>query len=244
MKKIVFSLLSIIMLVAMTLPIASVPVLAPGSALVLAQPSIWPGDTDWMYPANCYCDPAGDENPNQLDLIGCYDTIGPAVYYYFDTVNGYAFFRERVEGNPSGPGNFSQSVWLVLFDLPEPGNYEYLLSLDGKNEKVQLWNNTVQEYLTWAPLLKDAAEQLLQEYPADTYARIVADGTGRYFVDWAIPLAELTKCGIDANTTMYFCTSAEKNNYNKDYLDCYEPDLAITEKAEAWVSLANKTCIE
>jgi len=155
MKKIAFSLLSVVMLVAMTLPV--------GSPAVLAQPSNWPDDANWTYPTDCYFDPPEDEHPDWVDIVGN-KTIGPAAYYYFDT--DYAFFRERVIGDPSGPGNFSQSVWLVLFDLPEPGNYEYLLSMDGKDEKVQLWNNTVQESLVWNPILKDEAEQLLQEYPA------------------------------------------------------------------------------
>jgi len=63
--------------------------------------SIWPDDGDWDTPANCNCDDAGDESPSPLDLDGC-----PAVYYYFG--EDYAFFRERVNGDPSGPGGFGQ----------------------------------------------------------------------------------------------------------------------------------------
>ena len=66
MKRIAFSLLSVVMLIVMALPIASIPVLPVGSVLVLAQPSSWPNATQWMYPANCYSDPAGDEHPDQL----------------------------------------------------------------------------------------------------------------------------------------------------------------------------------
>ena len=231
MKRIAFSLLSVVMLIAMALP--------AGSGAVLAQPSNWPGDAEWMYPANCYFDPHEDEHPAQLDLIGN-DTIGPAAYYSFGT--DYAFFRERVLGDPSGPGKFASYAWVVLFDLPERGNYEYLLSLNGNDETVELWNNTVRENLTWAPLLKDEAEIKIKEYSTADYARIVPDETGHYFVDWAIPLTDLTNLGIDANTTMYFATSADANNYNKDHLVCYNfPDLVITEKSEAWVSMANKT---
>ncbi|MBA7504695.1 hypothetical protein ES706_03349 [subsurface metagenome] len=230
MKQIAFSLLSVVILVAMVLP--------DGSPAVLAQgPGYWPSDIQWTHPTDCYCDPQEDEYPAQLDLIGN-DTI-PAVYYYFGA--DHAFFRERVRGDPSGTNNFTQNAWVVLFDLPEPGNYEYLLSLDGKDEKVQLWNNTVKESLVWDPILKDPAENIVWANSTATYANITDDGTGHYFVDWAIPLTELTPLGITANTTMYFCTSANANNFNKDYLDCYGPDLAITEKSEAWVSLANKT---
>jgi hypothetical protein len=197
MKRIGFSLLSVVILIAMALPVASIPVLPAGSVSVLAQPSSWPNATQWMYPANCYSDPAGDEHPDCLDLIGN-DTM-PAAYYYFDTVNGSAFFRERVVGDPSGPGKFAQAAWVVLFDLPEPGNYEYLLSLNGNGETVELWNNTVRENLTWNPLLRDEAEIKIKEYPTENYTRIVLDGTGHYFVDWAINLTDLTNLGIDAN---------------------------------------------
>jgi len=239
MKRIAFSLLSVVMLIVMALPVASIPVLPAGSVSVLAQPSSWPNNTQWTPPSDCYCDPQDQPHgESYLDLVGN-DTIGPAAYYYFGT--DYAFFRERVEGDPSGhPSKFAQAVWVVLFDLPEAGNYEYLLSLNGKNETVELWENTVKKYLIWNPILKDPAEDIVWSNSTADYARIVADETGHYFVDWAIPLTDLPT-NITASTKMYFCTSADANNYNKDYLDCYGPDLAITEKSEAWVSLANKT---
>ena len=212
---------------------------------LVAPPSGWPTAANWTHPTVCYCDPQGDQNPKELDLIGCYNDgtydIGPAVFYYFDTVNGYAYFRERVRGDPSGTGIFGQKAWVVLFDLPAPGNYEYLVGIDGLHEKVQLWENTVKASLVWNPILKDGAEVIHWEGSTATYARILPDGTGHYFVDWAIPLTELTSRNIGAGTIMYFATSADANNYNKDYLGCYIPDLTVTEKSEAWVSLANGT---
>jgi len=196
-----------------------------GSAAVLAQPSSWPNDTQWTHPSNCYCDPPEDEYPTWLDLIGN-DTIGLAVYYYFGA--DYAFFRERVRSNPSGTDKFAQDAWVVLFDLPEPGDYEYLLSIDGKDETVEFWNNTVKGSLIWNPILKDPAENIVWTNSTATYARIVDDGTGHYFVDWAIPSSVLDSYNVTANTKIYFCTSADANNFNKDYLDCYlcEPPTA------------------
>ena len=226
MKRIAFSLLIIIMLIVMALPVASIPVLPAGSVSVLAQPSSWPNATQWTHPSNCYYDPQ-DQPPGKsyLDLVGN-DTIGPAAYYYFGT--DYAFFRERVVGDPSGTDNFTQNVWVVLFDLPVAGNYEYLLSINGQKEQVQLWNNTVKQSLIWNPILKDPAEDIVWSNSTATYANITNDGTGHYFVDWAIPLSVLDSYNITANTKMYFCTSADANNYNKDYLDCYlcEPPTA------------------
>ena len=239
MKRVMFSLLSVVMLITMMLP--------AGSPAVMAQSISWPASGNWTATTDCFCDPQGDKSPAESDLIGCYDDgdydIGPAVYYYFDSdPAGYAYFRERVAGDPSEPVKFQQKVWVVLFDLPVPGNYEYLLSIDGGAEEVQLWENTAKEYLVWNPILGDEAETpLLPAYPTATYARIVDDSTGHYFVDWAIPLDRLTELGITEGTTMYFCTSTQANNYNKDYLDCYGADLVVTEKSEAGVSLTDRT---
>ncbi len=205
MKRRLISLVGMIVLIVMLLP-TTMPVAT--AAPDILWPEVW--DTP-----DCNCDVQGDESPAELDLVGC-----PAVYYHFGTE--YAFFRERVNGDPSGPGKFAQKAWVVIFDLPAPGNYEYLLSLDGLHEEVRLYQNTTQEALVWNPILKDEADTLLgPTYSTADYARIVADGDG-YFVDWAIPLSRLTDCGIDENTTMYFATSADANNYNKDYIVCLD----------------------
>ncbi len=243
MKKIIFSLVGVVIVLAIALPAAA--------TLGVAQPLTWPTAANWTHPAVCYCDPT-DQPPGEdyLDLIGCYNDgtydIGPAVFYYFDNVNGYAYFRERVKDNPSKKGGppgdkFKQNAWVVVFDLPAPGNYEYILGVDGNAEEVQLWENTDPKALVWDPILKDKADTLRWSNSTATYAQIQSDGTGHWFVDWAIPITELTSRNITENTTMYFCTSADAQNYNKDYLDCYKPDLTITEKSEAWVSLEGKS---
>ena len=201
-------------------------VLPFGGQVVSADPDpspTWP--TSWDYPADCRCDPVDQPwGERYLDLIGvggCDAASEYAVYYHFDTTpDGYAYFRERVSGNPAGPVKFAQKAWVVLFDLPAEGDYEYLLSINGVDEQVQLWENTVSQPVEWSPILNDPAESIVWSGSTDTYARIVSTGSD-YFVDWAIPLSELTSRGVDENATMYFTTSANANNFNKDYLDCY-----------------------
>lgn len=126
-------------------------------------------------PADCYCDSQGEPGigADWFDLTGCYDTIGSAVYYHFG--DNYAYFRERVDGDPSGVGMFKQGTWVVLFDLPAPGSYEYLLSVNGKvQEQVELWHN-LDDFSTieWNPILGDEADGIIWSGSTADYARIV-----------------------------------------------------------------------
>ena len=175
----------------------------------------WPDD--WETPSSCISDAANDENPNSVDLIG--DVSTPAVGFAVDS--DYAYFRERVNGNPAGSGGYGQYAWVVLFQTSKP-EYQYLFSLNGKAEKVQLWENTIPDgAVDFSPLHNDPAETKLWEDEAYQYSRIVSNADGSYYIDWAIPLTELQSRGIDPSVTKFFATSADENNYNKDHLNCY-----------------------
>ena len=224
-KKVIVLLFSILTVGTMVLA-----VLPFGGQLVSADhdppppPPTIPWPTSWDYPADCRCDPVDQPwGENYLDLIGisgCDAANEYAVYYYFDS--SYAYFRERVYGYPLQwpSGKFQQKAWVVLFDLPAVGDYEYLLSINGVEEEVQLWENTDSQPVEWSPILNDPAENIVWSGSTGTYARVVPAGSWNYFVDWAIPLDQLPS-GINKNTTMYFTTSSDANNFNKDYLDCY-----------------------
>lgn len=184
----------------------------------------WP--PTWETPNSCISDPANDENPGSTDLIG--DTGNPAVG--FATDSSFAYFRERVNGNPAGSGGYDQYAWVVLFQTSKP-QYQFLASLNGKDEKIQLWQNTSPAgAVDFSPLLNDPAETKLWEVDAYQYSRIVSNSDGSYFVDWAIPLSVLSAHGINPSVTKFFATSANENNYNKDHLNCYNElcDVAIT----------------
>ena len=116
----------------------------PFSAQAIVVP-LWP--TSWTSPSQCTTDVPEDENPGQLDLYGT--SVNPAVGYSLDA--NYYYFRERVAGNPSGPGGFSQHAWVVLFQTASP-KYQYIGAVNGKDELVQLWQNTtVGADVDWSP---------------------------------------------------------------------------------------------
>lgn len=185
----------------------------------------WP--SNWNSPNSCISDISGDENPSSIDLVG--DSSNPAVGFYTD--DNYFYFRERVNGNPGSAANPDQKAWVVLFQISTP-QYQFLASLNGKDNKVQLWENTSPDNpgtVDFSPLMNDPAETLRWEGNSSEYARITSAGGGKYYVDWAIPVGELTSRGITTSTTKFFATSADANNYNKDHLKCYEAisDLSI-----------------
>ena len=200
----------------------------PFSAQAIVVP-LWP--TSWTSPSQCTTDVPEDENPGQLDLYGT--SVNPAVGYSLDA--NYYYFRERVAGNPSGPGGFSQHAWVVLFQTASP-KYQYIGAVNGKDELVQLWQNTtVGADVDWSPLFNDEAETIIWQDSTATYARQVSAGSGIYFVDWAIPLTAFSGTGITADTTKFFATSADANNYNKDHLNCYNQiaDLSVSKVDDA-----------
>jgi len=178
----------------------------------------------WITPP-CSTDPVNDESPSAIDLVG---TAGnPAAQYAWD--NNWVKFRERVDGNPEGSGGsgkFKQYAWVVLFQLDNDEYYDYLLSINGVAEKVQLWQNTKDKRpLTWNPIVNDPAEKLIWEKDTDDYAKIYKPhrSSNDYWVEWEIKKSELSKLGITENTKIYFATATDGNNFNKDHLDCYEP---------------------
>jgi uncharacterized repeat protein (TIGR01451 family) len=178
-------------------------------------PPVWP--TGWSQPQDCFADPANDESPANLDLIG--DNTTSAVGFASDADHFY--FRERLDGDPSGPGGFDQKAWVVLFQTASP-DYQFLLSVNGLDERVQLWQNTTPAgAIDFDPLLNDPAETILWEGDTATYARITTGPDGKKYVEWAIPEEELAAIGVNSNTTKFFATSADSNNFNKDFLDCY-----------------------
>lgn len=176
----------------------------------------WP--TSWTTPSDCSTDPSGDESPSNLDIAS--STSWSAVGYAIDS--NYMYFKERIKGNPAGPGGFDQKAWVVLFQTTTPG-YQYLVSLNGKDDLVQVWQNTSEAGpVDFSPLLNDPAENVLWSGPASFYAHQFGVGGGTYYVYWAVPISVLSNLGITASTTKFFATSADANNFNKDYLDCYE----------------------
>ena len=208
--------------------------LSPMVSAVTPTPS-WP--TQWTTPNTCITDPGGDVSPSEIDIVG--DDLNPAVGFAAD--DNFQYFRERLSGNPGTASNLVSKSWVVLFQTNKP-NYQYLASVTGKNTTelggknfVSLWkNNPITEPVDFSPVFGDSAENVLWSGSSASYARVTNDGIA-YYIDWAIPVSELTKYGININTTKFFTTSADANNFNKDHLVCYETiaDLSVTKNDNA-----------
>src|SRR5262249_50864058 len=156
----------------------------------------WP--TTWLSVGPCSeNEPAGNTNPRSTDLVGASGL--PAAFFQVDA--NYLYLRERILTSPSGPGGFANFAWVVLLQSAtgNPFKYQWLISLDGKSERVELWENDAGTAadIGFDPIFNDPAETLEFSGATSTLARYVAAGSSiggiaNYFVDWAVPLAELT----------------------------------------------------
>ncbi|MFC2024292.1 PKD domain-containing protein, partial [Chloroflexota bacterium] len=218
MKRLVFLWLSVVAFLFLGIQTAQ--------SVYAVGPSFPPAS--WEASPGCNCDPS-DDSPSEIDIIGC-----PAIFYHYDETTwntsstGYAYFREQVEGNPiQTNGTYKNSSWVVLYDTDDDSAYEVLVSLNGKpaaaaNEKVELWTNAGTTTLVWSPVLNDPADTLRVSYSVATHSQVTPTGTA-YFVDWAIPLSDLATWGVSsASTAIFFTTSQDGNNFNKDHPNCYE----------------------
>jgi len=169
-------------------------------------------------------DPAGDESPNAVDIVG--DATHPTTYMAWDDT--YVYFRFRVNGDPSGPNGFAQSAWVMLLQVPS-GNafqYQFELSLNGKGapddygnsggqagDTVEVWKNDPAVNISFNPTFNDPSETRLYAQRYDfagpttvnttplARVAVATDGSNfggdpDYFVDFAVPVAVLVAKGI------------------------------------------------
>src|SRR5436309_1987584 len=180
-------------------------------------------------------------SPAAVDFAG--DATFPAAYFAHD--DSYLYFRYRVDGDPYGSGTFAQYAWTALMQVPsgDPFQYQYQLSLNGKSDAREIWQNTVAEDINFCPLFRDVSEVRLfsQRYDrangstgnTTPLARSLPAGDGSrfgddtdYFLDFAFPVPVMIANGLiataaDLDQSVYFAaTSADPNNYNKSHLNC------------------------
>jgi uncharacterized repeat protein (TIGR01451 family) len=202
-------------------------------------------------------------SPAGVNFVG--NATYPAAYYAWDA--GYLYFRYRMDASPAGPGGFAQYSWTALMQVPSgnPFQYQYQVSLDGQDDTVQLWANTVASDVDFSPLFHDTSEVQLFTRPygqtggtignTTPLARSLVAGDGSsfgnnadYFVDFAVPVSVLVAQGVIAaadelGSALFFpATSTNPNNYNKGYLNCgFLPytNLTIDKSAAPSLLLAN-----
>ena len=237
-----------------TLAALAVLTLLAGAATARAQAP----DFDTVAWAPLACDanePAGDESPSAVDLVG--DASHRAAYFAHDA--SFLYVRMRVDGDPAGSGGFASYAWNTLMQVPsgDPFQYQYELSLHGKSDAVEIWANPSASDIDFSPLFNDPADTKLFSTPAGTLplARhgVAGDGSAfggnpDYFVDMAFPVAALVDEGVigsadDLDGALFFpATATNANNYNKGHLSCpFSPNamLALDKTVSPAVAPAN-----
>jgi uncharacterized repeat protein (TIGR01451 family) len=168
------------------------------------------------------------DSPSSVSFAG--DHANPPAYYAYDA--DYLYFRYRMDTNPASGGGFAQYVWTALMQVPS-GNrfqYQYQLSLDGKSDRIEIWQNTVPSDVKF-PHFQDDSEVKLESVAVGSLARTVAAGTNfnggaDWFVDFAFPVSMLVAKGVIASAgdlarSLFFpATSTNPNNYNKSFMNC------------------------
>ncbi|SFS43689.1 carboxypeptidase regulatory-like domain-containing protein [Marininema halotolerans] len=176
-------------------------------------------------------DHIGDINPKETDIVGT--TQFPAAYYAFDGT--HAFFRLRLNADPRLKTGFTQFAWGLLFETDgNPATYEWVLAIDGLNERLDLIKNTHPIPNTWNDPAEGTDGKGTPNFslPIINYdiARVTVadsnfDGDPDYFLDFFIASSTLFSfLGITAATqirTLFF-TATNNNNYNKDSLQFNE----------------------
>ncbi len=192
-----------------------------------------------------------EDSPSAASFAG--DQEHPPAFYAVD--DDYLYFRYRMDSNPSGSGGFSQNAWTALMQVPS-GNrfqYQYQLSLNGKDDTIEIWRNTNASDIDFSPLFRDDSEQPLSSVPFGSLARAVSAGTSfggepDWFVDFAFPVSALVANGVVSGATelaqsLFFpATSTNPNTYNKSRLNCpFQPftTLAIEKSVAPEMAPAN-----
>jgi hypothetical protein len=194
----------------------------------VASAQVWPADDAWrvlLCGAVPSFDPVADEPAAIADRDVVGDAAQPALYAFSDATHFY--FRMRVDGDPSMGGMFRPFGWAAELDTDDDReSYELLLVVDGiaSSEVVGFHRNTTQATPNDPA---DPPEALITTYPIDTHARSLAatgpfassfGGNADFFVDWAVPLADLEAEGVLSSSLLLFVmgTSTDALAVNAD----------------------------
>ncbi len=181
----------------------------------------WP-TYEWTVPS-CHLDLTGEPGigNSRVDLDGP-SSGKPAASYKW--TSDYLYLRFRVDGNPGTASNPNNFAWSVLVQNTPP-KYQYLITLDGLANQVKILENNqaTASNVSWNPILNDPAETLLWSGPSSVYANIIHDTStvDDHYIILAVPINALPS-SITSDSTFYFATATDINNFNKDHLNCYE----------------------
>ena len=212
------------------------------------------GAVAW-FPLGCERpDMVSSSSPGATSFAG--DHVNAPAFYAYDA--DYLYFRYRMDSNPSSGTSFAQYVWTALMQVSSGDRfqYQYQLSLNGKSDTIEIWQNTNATDVDFAPLFHDESDVRLFTAPFATgsLARVVPantsfNGGADWFVDFAFPVSTLVAKGViaspgDLAQAIFFpATATNPNNFNKSYLKCpFGPGatLEIAKTVMPTVALANQ----
>ncbi len=201
--------------------------LAIAVALGVASPAAaatFPADDAWTPVTQAgqgIGDVTSDGQNNGREIVGSTDF--PAVYVATDDT--YFFFRLRLDENPVNGGQLRPFGWGLLIDIDgNLADWEFSVLVDGLDDVIELGENTNP---TGSGDPTNPADVIHYTEPVDLAPGgntrvIVADstfnGNADYFLDVAIPRAQLEAQGITGTTPLRFVagTSANKHSLTSD----------------------------
>src|SRR5437870_9933101 len=189
------------------------------------------------------CAPGVPRRPLHTDVLGCAAAARILNKVVRSVANmTLAMARERTAKKGSTDGRNDVNSWSAA-PSGDAFQYQYQLSLNGKSDTIEIWQNTVAEDINFSPLFRDGSEvrifsqrydrangstgnttPLARSFPAGDGSRFGNDTD--YFLDFAFPVPVMIANGLiataaDLDQSVYFAaTSADPNNYNKSHLNC------------------------
>jgi PEP-CTERM motif-containing protein len=156
-----------------------------------AQPT-FPTDADWTAVTKggvAITDASLDVLGTGRSFIDFVSASAPSAFYSTDGT--YLFFRLRVDGDPTDSSGFLSAGWGVQISTDGIGTtWEYAAILNGSSERVEVWQSPIPQTSPGANLAV-----LVNVYNAGLYGRDVSAGGTDFFVDFAVPLADLGSPG-------------------------------------------------
>ncbi len=185
-----------------------------------SEAATFPATMDWIplqQAATGLGDVNTDGNTSGREIVG--SAADPSVYIYNDGVD--FFIRLRLDDDPTGagPAIVSPFGWGLLIDTNGNFNdYEFAVFIDGTGtDEIIIAENTTP---TGVGDPADNAETVHFATPADdgvdgnvviSMATTMFSGNADYFLDFAVPLAELQAAGLDLTGTFSFIAGTSNN---------------------------------